>query len=141
MMNVDVKSWFLKEGMQTYGLILLGMLLVAGFGEAQFGMAVLQALTGTDFVATSFAFIFGAMFAKSIRESSPHLSITMWYLCACILYFALIKIFPLTIPNAHEEFAKINPKVRILWYSLFSISSVIFTLVTIKQIRLNESGA
>ncbi|MDT0137269.1 hypothetical protein [Acidovorax sp. PRC11] len=134
-----IKRWFLEEGLQSYGFILIGMAVAGGFGEPEMIMAALQACTSTDFIATSFGFLFAAMFVGA-RGRSDGIPI-VWGLICCAVFYTVMKIFPLNIPARFSAFNEIQPKVRILWYSLFSLASVVYTLAVISSIKNGDSNA
>jgi len=112
----------------------LGILLSACYGKPTFAAALIQSLVGTDYVATSFAFLFAMTVADPFREEPEKRSLLASFLVVTVIFFVLMKMRPIV---TYETFSEFDPGNywSMTAHSLFSLISV---WLTVHMIRENE---
>lgn len=132
----QIKEWTLVDAIPTYGLILFSVFCVSLFAKKNFFWAMLSVLVGTDFLATSFAFMFASVFIES--KANKHIRIKI--AITAVVYgmiFILVKVSGLDVPVDWKSFIEHKDFVNFFLYPLFSISSIIFTFGCIYDVRCN----
>lgn len=135
----NIKYWGLVEACPTYGLILFGVFCISFFLKRNIFISLFDALTGTDFLATSFAFLFGSIFLNpkicEILKIKIAIKMTM-----CGMIFILVKLFNFNVANNFFEIADFEMYADLFFYSSFSIGFVFWTLEAIYDVRNSQSN-
>ncbi|MBK0115695.1 MULTISPECIES: hypothetical protein [unclassified Delftia] len=84
------KNWILREALPTYGLVLMGIYLSGVHGEPTLLAALVQSLVGTDYVATSFAFMFAmTIAAPSSRRRGDNFPLLIVFMAITAIFLQL----------------------------------------------------
>lgn len=134
--NGGMKRWGLLEAAPTYGLILFGILCMAFFLKKNILILLFAALTGTDFLATSFAFLFSSIFLNKKADEILKIKISI-KMATCGMIYILVKLFEFKVGDNFFEVADINAYFDLLFYSSFSIGFVLLTLESIFDVKFN----
>lgn len=130
-MDTSPRQWLLLECLPVYLLPLLAILYLSLFGPFDFDLAIAQALTGTDFFAASFAFLYVFAIKRPMDlELKNQVYISLLFL---LLIFVGVKAVPVSIPPKNECCADYK-SVRMWFYVFMSLSSFFWTFSVVKKV-------
>ena len=128
-------SWGVKEAFPAYGIVFLGVIVLIFTEKEHWGIALVKAFTSSDFLATSFAFIFTILY--SFPQENNKKGFCVWGLIYCVAFFVMTKISPIAIGDTWSDFSKNANWIRVVGYTGLSIAAVIWTFVIVYQVKID----
>lgn len=129
-MENSPRDWLLLECLPVYLLPLLAVLFLTLFGPHDWDLAIAQAVTGTDFFAGSFAFLYVVMFKKQLSfDLKVQVLIALAVMCALFLG---VKLKPVSIP-INNVCCEDYKSFRVWLYIVFSAASFFWTYSLVKK--------
>lgn len=135
------KEWLVNDAAPTYGLIIIGIGILAFIGTPEIGMAIWQSLVGTDYVATSFAFIFTSHYTFGDRININGTKKSVWCLIFCLCFFICMKMVPINLPDLYTGVSGIKLQRFHYVYPVFSLLSIWFTILTLKSLKFSKPSS
>lgn len=129
-MENSPRYWLLLECLPVYLLPVIGVFFLALFGPHDWDLAIAQAVTGTDFFAGSFAFLYVVMFKKQLT-----FDLKVQVLVALVIMGGLflgVKLVPISIP-VNNVCCEDYKNSRVWLYVMFSLASFFWTYSLVKK--------